>query len=214
MGRTNTASSSRRVKDGTETETEAEDANKGFKDGGTLMNKLIAIAITFTLLTFSGRISSYKPGLDGHSGTRLAGARCLNLKKSLWDYKSNYPVPVCAMRAGCGYNSDEGIRFGDHAFIKRKNWHHWCIVLDSGPWGCLDKNSKWHNCAPKSKYKGKLPSGWKWKSIIDVAHPLSGYPGGGKGTVTLMHIKAKKSVRKQIVLQYMNKNINIGGKKK
>jgi len=52
-----------------------------------------------------------------------------------------------------------------------------------------------------------LPLGWKWKSQIDIASPASGYPGGGKGVVTVHHFQAKKSVRKQMVLKH------IGGKK-
>jgi len=158
----------------------------------------LQIALTFVMLHYGGRISSYKPGTDGHSGTRLAGARCLNLPEKFWDWKENYPVPVCAMRAGC---SQGAVRMGDIATIKRKGFFHWCVILDSGPWGCLDADKSWHNCGPKTKYKGKLPPGWRWKSIVDVANPGKGYPGGGPGSVTVLHVQAKKAQRKQMILE-------------
>ncbi len=159
------------------------------------------IQILFILVVFTGRISSYKPGIDGHSGTRLAGARCLNLPKKYWDYKPNYPVPVCAMRAG---KTKGQVRFGDIAevVIKKKGivHKHACVVLDGGPYGCLDLDNGWHNCGPKTLYAGKLPKGWKWKSQIDVAHPPKGFPTGRNGKVRVFHALAGVDTRRQMVL--------------
>lgn len=162
--------------------------------------------LIFALLVFKDvRISSYKPGKDGHSGVRLAGARCLNLPKKYWDYKKNYPVPVCAMRAGKVYGS---VRFGDIAEIRRKKkdgttWKHSCVVLDSGPYGCLDLDNGWHNCGPKTLYKGKLPPNWRWKSYIDVAWPSEGYPGGGPGFIRVLHVQAGVKFRREIVMRLL-----------
>lgn len=149
-----------------------------------------ALVFLFAAVIAHGRVSSYKPGVDGMSGTRLAGARCLKLAPSLWDWSPAYPVPVCAMRAGCKKGQ---VRLGDLAVVRRKGkdgttWSHACVVLDTGPWGCIDKKGGWNNCAPSSKYKGKLPAGWRWKSVVDVAAPGKGYPGGGQGGVTVFHV--------------------------
>lgn len=166
------------------------------------MNKLLTL--TFVLLVFTGRISSYKPGKDGHSGTRLAGARCLNLPKKYWDYP--IPIPVCAMRAG---KTKGRILFGDIAevVIKKKGvvYKHACVVLDGGPYGCLDLDSDWHNCGPKTPHKGKLPPGWKWKSQIDVAHPPKGFPTGNKGKVRVFHAQHSVKARRQMVLDLIKK---------
>lgn len=157
--------------------------------------------IFFSLIVFTNvRISSYKPGEDGFSGKRIAGMRALNLPKRYWNFPTS--IPVCAMRAG---KTKGKIRFGDIAEIRMKTkkgklWKHQCIILDTGPWGCISKKGKWNNCCPRcSPYYGKLPKGWKWKSYVDIANSPNGYPGGGKGKIRVLHLNCGVKLRKMAV---------------
>lgn len=167
------------------------------------MQKIFIVFFSLVLFT-NVRVSSYKPGKDGFSGKRIAGMRALKLPKRYWDFPA--PIPICAMRAG---KTKGKVRLGDIAEIriikkKGKLWKHTCCILDTGPWGAIDKNGKWINCCPKcSPHYGKLPAGARWKSCIDIANPPKTYPGGSKGRIRVLHLNCGVKMRQRAVMELL-----------
>lgn len=153
-------------------------------------------AYSVKITTMRGRISSYAPGTT--ASHRIAGPGCLGMadKYKDWYIDKPYPWPVCAMRAGCEKGSP---RFGDIAMVSLGTWKTWCVILDSGPWNAINDNGDMVTASPKSKYKGKPPDGFHWRSIIDIASPSKGYPSGGEGEVRTIHFLANVKARKLIV---------------
>jgi len=154
---------------------------------------LVTSVKTFTM---KGRISSYVPGKDGFSTGRISGPGCLGMSAKLKDWTPNSPYPVCAARAGCSTGS---VRLGDLLIIEKGTWRYPCWALDTGPYGCLDPAGDWHNCGPQSPKAGKLPHGWKWKSVVDVAGSPAGIGSGGEGRVTVIHFLANQKARRLIL---------------
>jgi len=184
-----------------------------------MMDKIL---VAVGIITLVGRISSYNPGNDGFSGRYLPGAVKLGLSAKYWRYEKKYPIPVCAMRVQKGGDID----FGDLVTIRAKkntkegwkSFNHFCVVLDSGPWGCeqppktkKDKKKnvwKWHVCSPGSQFKGKLPKGWRWKSIIDIVNPSGDYTGGTTGRVDVIHMDIPYELKRDyIVEKFIKKGI-------
>lgn len=157
--------------------------------------------IIFIIFLFTGRVSSYHPGEDGQSTSRLSGPACLGLPKSWYDWTPKYPVNVIAMRAGCRRGK---IRLGDSVTVTMPDgFKYQAWILDTGPWNAISPDGKLHNCSPASPYKGKLPKGkgWIWKSLCDLAGYPKGYHGGGPGKIRVKHYRASIEEKREMILK-------------